>query len=375
LEEEGMKKLWGTSVLVTLSLSLLILSKWCSVHDNYRPNDIQLTTKESSIKYLKEHFSVNNKERYHNVPYTPVGVYIDSLKFKSPNDVVVSGYLWQFIKHEDESKVDRGIIFPDAIGKIKMDPAYEYPSQDGKTFGWYFEANLRQPFVYKDYPLDHKTVWIRIWPKDFLSDHILLPSLDSYDSTGEGDVFGISKDIVLDGWDINESYFDYMEASFDTDFGAHENLPRKHVPVLTFNIVLNRQLFNAFFLNITLLLVIMTLLFSVLTMFTRDDKLIDVYDFSVGSVIGACAGLFFTILLAHIDLRSSFSGDGIVYLEYFYLLAYFFILGVAGTAYFFAHDKRRGAGVFYKDGIILKLAYWPLYMLISYIFTIIHFRF
>ena len=80
--------------------------------------------------------------------------------------------------------------------------------------GWYFEANLRQPFSYKDYPIDHKTVWVKLLPKDFYSNVTLVPSFNSYDSTSLYSIFGISKDIVLTGWEINETFFDYMPLSF-----------------------------------------------------------------------------------------------------------------------------------------------------------------
>ena len=58
------------------------------------------------------------------------------------------------------------------------------------------------------------------------------------------------------------------------------------------NIVLNRKLFNAFFINITLLIVSMTLLYSLVIMITSDMDKKSEFEISVGGAVGTCSGLF-----------------------------------------------------------------------------------
>lgn len=54
--------------------------------------------------------------------------------------------------------------------------------------------------------------------------------------------FGIYQDIVLLGWEINEYFFYYMVTKYDTNFGVKSNSNYFNMPILSFNIVLNRNL-------------------------------------------------------------------------------------------------------------------------------------
>jgi hypothetical protein len=154
-------------------------------------------------------------------------------------------------------------------------------------------------------------------PQDFNSNVILIPSLKSYDSTTQGSVFGVANDIVLAGWDINDTFFDYMPLSVDTDFGLHDNHPRINVPELTLNIIIERDFISAFMINITLLLVSMGLLYGLMMMLTSNEKLKTKYNSNVSCAVDSCAGILFVILVAHINVREKLTSSGIVYIEYF----------------------------------------------------------
>ncbi len=368
-----MKSGWIASILITLCLMGLIYTKWDDIHNGYEPCDNQLTRKDEVQSYLKD-FYTPRSEMLEDYQKVPVGVFVEALHFQTPNDVSVSGYIWQEFLHRADDQPHPGIIFPDAVGGVTLGKAYEVDLEDRRVVGWYFDAVLRQPFIYRDYPLDHKTVWIRLWPKAFNQAVILTPALDSYSSTTHTDTFGISKQIVLRGWDINETFFNYKPADYDTDFGLGRTNTKSHIPELYFNIVLNRQLFNAFFINITLLIVSMTLLYSLVVMLTSDMEKKSEFELSVGGSVATCSGLFFAVLLAHIHLRESFPGSGVAYMEYFYLISYIFILASATLIYFFYKDGTpKESGILCKDAICFKLAFWPVYFGIIYISTLIHF--
>ena len=80
--------------------------------------------------------------------------------------------------------------------------------------GWYFEVTLRQSFNYKKYPLDHKTVWIRMWPRNFLKRTLLFPDFAAYSSTELEDAFGFDTDIVLGNWEIEETLTSNPDVSY-----------------------------------------------------------------------------------------------------------------------------------------------------------------
>ena len=73
--------------------------------------------------------------------------------------------------------------------------------------------------------------------------------------------------------------------------------------------------------NVTILLISMALLYSLLSITPSNSDLKADFDINVGGAGRTCSGLFFIVLLAHIQLRQSFSGYGIVHMEYFYLIS------------------------------------------------------
>ena len=109
----------------------------------------------------------------------------------------------------------------------------ENQAWDEELIGWYFEASLRQPFNYADYPFDHKTVWVRMWANDFSNNIVLVPDFDSYDATGLDDIFGIENDIVLGTWEREDTFFDYYLSSYTTNFGI-QNCPYFLYPFFCF---------------------------------------------------------------------------------------------------------------------------------------------
>lgn len=345
------------AALLSITFAVLIAFNWYQEHAFYFPNKNELVNDADVTEYLQK-FELSD-ELHERIP---TGIYVDSMHFNSANDVHIGGYVWQEFTSEQLEMHHEGVIFTDAVELATMEEAY-CNIVDGKTIiGWYFEANLRQDFSYKDYPIDHKTVWIKILPKDFNSNLVLVPSLKSYSDTSLKSSFGLASDMVLEGWSVNETFFDFMPVEFNTNFGLASNHVRTIVPELTFNVVLKRDFFSAFLVNITLLIVCMSLLFSLVMMMTSNSALKEKYDLSVSGSIGTCAGIFFVVLIAHISLREKFPSSGIVYLEYFYLVAYVYILMIALSNYFFnTKTELAQRGLFAKDAYLLKLLYWPVY--------------
>ena len=373
MEQTTNHKIWVLSVTASILFATLLVFKWYSIHQSYDPNDNQLASQEIVEQKLDE-FGVASPATQNARIRTPVGIFIQALEFESANDVSVSGYVWQVVPNDAVKDIEHGLVFPDAVGDMTLDEAYRFQSPDGLVVGWYFEANLRQAFDYRDYPLDHKTVWVRLWPKTFNSQTVLVPALDTYHTTGLNDEFGISEAIVLDGWRIEETFFDYAPTQFDTNFGFGESFEKSSTPELKFNVVLNRQLLQAFMVNITILLVSMALLYSYVAMITSDQDLMGDFDMNVGGTVTTCSALFFVILLAHIQLREIFPGSGIVYMEYFYIASYFFILMVSIYIYlFYKNPDWRQSWLFANEGRVLKVAFWPAYLMLNYAATVIHY--
>jgi len=361
------------SAIFSILLGILLLWQWNIIHNSYSPNTNQLDTNTKVEEFLKENSPQTDGLNSQLLKKSSIGMFVESLKFISANDIEVSGHIWQKIYSKDKKDIEPGLIFVDAIGDTTFDKRYTKTYDDFELHGWYFESNIRQSFKYSDYPIDHKTIWIKIKPKGFNQDQIFVPDLDSYKTTALGDSFGISKDILLLGWELNESFFDYMITDYDTNFGLHNAKNNIELPILAFNIVLNRDLLNAFMINIALILSTLFLLYILILMITSDDTLKEEFDISVGTTVSTCGGLFFVVLLAHIHLREQFSSDGFIYIEFFYLMNYFFITISALIIFSFYNKSSDKSTIFKNDALFVKITYWPIYLGISNIYTYLHF--
>ena len=253
--------------------------------------------------------------------------------------------------------------------------AYRRPDGDGQVIGWYFDATLRQPFDYSRYPLDRHEVWLRMWHADFDRNIVLIPDLGGYDSTREGETFGVDREIVPGGWAINETLFEYKVGGYDTDFGIANYVGQRDFPELYFTVVVSRGFVNAFVINLVSLMVVAGLLFSVLMMTTADPERVAAFGFTTAAVIGTASALFFVVLLAHIQLRQQFTGGGVVYLEQFYFTIYFAILAVTINEYVFTTggSGRAYALVRYRDNLVAKAAFWPSILVVLTLITLGYF--
>jgi hypothetical protein len=298
-----------------------------------------------------------------DIELVPTGLFIQSLEFRDANDVNLTGYVWQRYD-KMESEEPPGIVFPeiiDSAGSIlpgNDKEAYREKMGNKESVGWYFEVTLRQSFNYKKFPLDHKTVWIRMWPGDFLHRILLIPDYQAYRATDLNDTFGIDEDIVLGNWQIEETFFDYHLPDYDTNFGlTNGGHNSKLFPELYFNIVLKRKFANEFIIYLIPLLTVAALLYLILLAATTERDKAERFDFSILGVIGVNSALFFVVIIAHIQLRREI-GSSLVYLEYFYLVMYFTIMVVTLDAYLISVGWQVRL-LHYKDHLIPKLLYWP----------------
>ncbi len=296
------------------------------------------------------------------------GIFIQSLKFVNSAEVNLSGYVWQRYIDGDHDEIkpgqtEVGFILPEQVNTgndIEPREVYRVREDGIEVIGWYFEATLRQQFDYVHYPFDHKTVWMRIWHKEFEKNIVLVPDFEAYKSTGKTDIFGIEKDIVLGAWERHNTFFDYKLSSYDTNFGITDFVGQENFPELHYNIILKRKFKNAFIVYLLPLFLVATLLFSVLLTISSDDQLKDRLGFSVSGFIGACSALFFVVMLAHIHLREQFAGSETIYIEYFYILMYMMLVATTANTYLFSTCSAKWCRVFhYEDNIVAKIIYWP----------------
>ncbi len=357
---------WPTSVAcsITLVIALIIMGSYF--------NSVETGRRLKTITNIQELGEITEKHQLHkrvgdDTPIgVPTGIFIQSIEFQSSNNVLITGYVWQRVP---TGKITPGIIFPEAISGSELKQVYQTQRNNETLTGWYFETEFRQPFDYSRYPLDNKNVWIRLWHGHFAENVILVPDLSSYDALAAELTPGIESAIVLSGWNLKASGFQYVKHSYNSSFGYPISPQRGNVRELYYTVKLERNFIDAFVTNLVPLIVVSIMLFAILLTITHDKDKAGLFGADAFSVVTTTAGLFFIVLVAHIQLRKEFTLPKIIYLEYFYLVMYIAILWVSVAA-FLVSSSKQGQLMHYRDGLFAKIFYWPMIlvalMLISY---------
>lgn len=356
------KIIWTISTLVTVLLLAWLCYVLFSLGRSYNPDSEQLVNPAAVKLYLKK----NWEELPHSTKtppiYIPTGVFIESLEFKDANEVNITGYVWQHYSDELKGKVTQGFVFPEAR-EVVIKKAYSRRDGNATVIGWYFEGDFIQSFKYKKFPLDHKTVWIRIWHKDFDKNIILTPDLASYESTKPRDKFGLDGGIVLEGYTLKETFFKYNLTHYDTNFGIKNYIGQKNFPELYYNVVLKRHMLNAFVAYVLPLFAVTMLAFFTMLIVSSDQVRNRSMGGSLSLILRMSAFLLLVVLVSHVQLRGLFAGSDIVYLEYFYFIAYLTLVYLTVNA--FVVYREIGAGgllqfMHYEDNLIPKALFMPL---------------
>ena len=299
--------------------------------------------------------------------HVPTGIFIQSIEFTSANNVTLTGYLWQKFSEDTPDSVTGvatggtpGFILPESIS-ISVSESYREDKGGHTLVGWNFSAVLRQNFDYSKYPFDREDVWVRIWPQDFGQGVVLTPDLISYNNNDPSNLMGLEReDFVIEGWDVASTFFSYRENSYETNFGKQSFIGQADFPDLYFNVRLKRQFVNAFISNLIPLFAVTLLLFAVLMTVRASESARQVYGIHTAAVLTFCGALFFVVILAHINLRSSLAAQGIIYLESFYFVTYLALLFVSVNSILTASPAEFWF-VHFRDNFMTRILYWPLF--------------
>lgn len=375
----GLKRYWFLSFILSALAAALIGYKWIQVHRLHGQDTDVVRNKAQLEKVLSSRDTVEfqgNRTLYR----IPTGYFIKSIAFVTPSDVNITGYLWQKYPADLPPGYKKGIIFAEEVNSssTKLEEIYTFSGTENNRqydlIVWYFDVTLRQSFDYSKYPLDFLTVWLRLWPKDFLNDDeiVFVPDFKAYANTGKA-TRGLDQDIVPGEWEIDETFFSYKTVRYDSDFGFFTPVVEVQ-PYSEFyiNIGIKRKFINAFVINLVPLFVVALLLFAQVMTVSGEKERMEKFGFNATGAITTCSALFFVVMLAHVQVRQLFAGSALVYIEYFYLIMYIIILLTALNAYVFSLGQLEHFNlIYYNDNFIPKVAFWPVVLWMMAIATLI----
>lgn len=370
----GRRRLWVASALVSLACLIIISGIWVRVYTAppaRDPRQTVVTTSEEVERYLEAHVPVPDDASGAPI-FVPTGLYIESLQFQGPHDVQLSGYVWQRYADGLPEDLIQGFVMPEAE-RTRITEVYRAQQGDEELIGWSFEATLREQFDYRKYPLDRQVIWIQLWHSDFQKNVYVTPDLSAYTSLDPTTLPGLDTDVVLEDWDIQDSFFSFRTRTYNADFGIEWYDPSRKEPELSYGIDIRRHLLDTLISRMVTPLVILIQLFVIVMVIGTDSKRLEQFGVRPGGVIFTCAAFFFAILVAQNALRDAVQAYGFVYLESWHILTYFVILGVGINSVLLV--ARPNLGLFRKnDNMWVEVLYWPMVLLTMVVVTVWIFR-
>ena len=365
---------WVASIGVSLLLLLLLAMMWYIIGNRYQPSVNQVSNEDELAQtiaaYQEKFFSLSPSQ---SITVIPTGIFIQSFEFISAQTVQVSGYVWQKILKSDlQNGITPGVTFPESKTGSSMQLAYEFDYDKFKLIGWHFYGVLLlQNFNYSRYPFDIQSIWIRMWPKDFFKHVLLVPDFASYKSTKPGEIFGLEEDIVKHGFEFLESYFDMPVMHYDTNFGFSSLLAQRNSLELYFNIIVKRELLNAFIVHLLPIVAIWCILFALTMIITDDKQMAFRVGLSTTQVFIALGGTIFSVILMNAGLRTTYTDQPVLYLEFFYLITYIVIMLVSYDAYMITTRHQIPQAL--RRNLLPKTLFWPVILASIVIITAVEF--
>ncbi|HNJ13843.1 MAG TPA: hypothetical protein PLN43_09730 [Anaerolineales bacterium] len=308
--------------------------------------------------------------------YIPTGVFIQSLKFDSANDVILTGFVWQRYANDVPAEIERGFVIPEGDSEIfvREDTAVYKKQQGNETlYGWYINISLRQVFDYSHYPFDRQDIWLRLWHLNFDRNVILVPDFSAYHLESvwpqDGKTFpGIERDFVLERLSLERTYFSYHYNHYNTNFGIDSYDAHTVFPELYFNVGVRRDVLDAFVAYMIPMFILILMSFGVQFIVTQDPEKMTMHGISTTGLIAYYASLFFIGILAQLDIRRTLNAPGVVYIEYFYFVLYIILLLQTVNSVVFAASDRV-EWLEYKDNLIPKVVFFPVTLGLMYLIT------
>ena len=359
--------LWAVASTLTLLLVVGIAALWI-MSSRYPSRDDNDRTRVPDAASAEQYLRTYEQENGHDLQRIPTGIFLKSIEFLSNVNVAVAGYVWQRLPAPAPARPE--FVLADADRPDIREVSRRRAGADEVVL-WSFAANVRESFSYEKYPLDRHAVWIRLQPGALDRPAVLTPDFGSYQVHDPGVGPGVSTDLVLPGWRVSGSSFDYRPAIYNATFGG-DRVDATSAPELYFNVSVTRRFLGPFVSNIVPLSVAGVMIFALLIISSKNESRSRFAGFTAKDIVKGAAAVFFVISFQHIALRNALGSERLMYFEYFYFTAYLGMLLVTLNGILFASDVGGGV-VHFRDNLLPKLAFWPAAMACLFAITLVVF--
>jgi len=368
------KCLWcaSTAIAILLLAGIGFIWKVSLTYDSLGKNEGIRISDMATLNHLTHTFTNASSDRHTETPvYIPTGIFIESALLNALGELTLSGYLWQKYQLGAQDAIPRGFTVSGA-SVMDVQEICRIREKGFEVVRWYFRCTVPQRIDHSNYPLEQAKLGLRILHRDLNHNVFLIPDLDAYKFVNPTALPGLRKGLSLPGWTITRSFFELRKNIYNTNFGLERPLTKENFPAFCFSIEIKRIFTDAFISNLTALIIVTILLFTLLMITSRDERLVGFMQAGSGRILNICSAIFFVIAFSHIDIRRKIAAEQVFYLEYFYFLIYLAILWISINSVLFS----IGADIHFiqnRQNLASKLLFWPVLLGMLFIITVFTF--
>ncbi len=366
------RRLWILSTAGSVAVAAAIGTLWyfaCTIHDRSRTQEVQVMSLASRDAFLRRYSNLGAGFKEVSSTFVPTGIFIQQLELSGDNRMRISGQVWERLP-KDFPVEARGVVFPEAV-TCEMGAGFIKKDANGLTLVQPFRGVFpMQTDSTVTYPFDRSSVRLRIWPKLFYGNTVLVPDLEAYTLLVPASLPGIDKGLGLSGWRLNQSRFSFIIQAYNTNFGISDYTGQQDSPELAYAFSLKRNFINPFIATFLPILVVAGLMFTLLMTSTRSRDSIALTGYNTFNILRAVISLFFPVVIAQINLRNHILTEGLLYVEYYYFVIYLMVLLVAVNALAVAYWDHPGLQE--GENRIAKVLFWPFLTLSFYGISVLY---
>ncbi len=360
--------LWASSQLFAVLSLGLIVTVWTLNARLPDHSGVRITSLTQVERYLESQVVDPDAPPAH----LSTGVYVQALDFPDPTSVTLNGYVWQRRPVDSDtltSDVPFGFTMPQLSGEeFTLEEISREIDGNSETVLWYIGVTLRQVYDTGRFPFDHRDITLRLTPADPAANIVLTPDLRGYPFITPSLLPGVDSQVQINNWTLSSSRFSYNDAApAPTDFGLATRAALVSGPELRFTIRAERSTLGPFIAYLLPGTIAAVMMFTYLLSRREPGK-----DEEVVNALNYAAAIFFVVAVIHTGLRDQIAAVGVTYLEYIYLLLYVAIVAVAANIYVVARFPHWGI-VSFRENILPKLLYWPVFIGVLLIVTLLTF--
>lgn len=328
----------------------------------YESVDIMLS--QNKVTNFVNNVNVNDPQNKPIVVKT--GLLVQSLHVISSDQIKFGGFVWQRYPLNTPAQIKRDFYINTVDKYVYKNVIAQYKTDKEEIILWQINGELTQnQFDSKNYPFDREDIEIILSHPEQEKMVLLVPDISAYDIISPWQLPGLQEDVDVSGKQLVQSYFSIQRVPAIVGISDKKTGVSSDAYNLVYTIVTSHWLTDILFLYL------LPILISLLLLLIIPLIAIKTIDSSMGAV-GACAGIFLSLMVAHTGLRNALPGAGVSYLEYFYISLYVIICLIIVQIIMFYFAKRESFFAHIPPMAISQLL-TPLYLLINFIITAVMF--